>query len=114
MSENNRSQIPLPPVQPGGQNEVAAPAAAPVQPIAEHDPIKTLRARKGPIEVIALTAGLYKNQRIAKGTQFRIEKPEHLGSWMRCVDRTIQTEHEHYVREHKKKMFALERKSAGD
>lgn len=101
MAENRTPQMPPPPELPSGGEP-------------KYDAVKSLRARKGPIEVIALSNGLYKNQRIPKGKQFKIDKPEHLGSWMKCVDKTIQAEHAHYCREHKKKMQNIDRQSAGD
>lgn len=108
----NRSipPMPAPPVSQAGEQDQADEP----KKLAPNDPIKSLHARKGPIEVIALRPGLYKNQRIDKGKAFSIEKPEHLGSWMKCVDKTIQKEHEFYCREHKKRMQNLDRQSAGD
>lgn len=107
MSQNNRSQMPAPPVSTGGDSEQP-------QPIKKNDPIKSLHSRKGPIEVIALENGLYKGRRIIKGEQFKIESPKHLGSWMKCVDKTIQAEHEVYCKAHKQKFKEIDRLSAGN
>lgn len=113
-------QMPPPPVeQAGGDDETVAAEQSTTFPpeqtkIETKDPVKNLLTRKGPIEVIALTDGFVAPHRIKKGTTFKVSGPEKLGSWMKCVDKTIQKEHEHYCRAHKKKMQSLDRQSAGE
>lgn len=46
-----------------------------------------------PIKVVALRAGFYKQCRKVQGDEFEVEKFEHLGSWMKCVDKAIAKKH---------------------
>ncbi len=45
------------------------------------------------IEVVALAKGFYKQSRKVEGDKFTVPRLEDMGSWMKCVDPTMQKKH---------------------
>ncbi len=55
------------------------------------------------IAVVATAAGFHKGHRKSEGDAFTVAKFEELGSWMKCVDPTMQKKHEEHQRSLKEK-----------
>lgn len=55
------------------------------------------------IKVVALAKGFFAQDRKVEGDEFEVSSMKQLGSWMKCVDPTIQKMHEEAMRQKKKR-----------
>lgn len=91
---SNREMPPLP-----SQSQASEKSEASAQESAKVKPQK--------IEVIALMKGFYKQRRIKEGQKFFIDSMDQLGSWMKCVDKTLAKRHEDKLSAEKLKARAV-------
>jgi hypothetical protein len=62
--------------------------------------------KSGPIEVVALRKGFFKNHRKKPGDNFKVDSFDQLGTWMQCTDKVMQKKHEQAMAEKKAKIKA--------
>ncbi len=72
---------------------------------AEESAEKEVKPKKSvrKIEVVALRAGFWKNQRKNEGDLFEVESMEKVGDWMKCLDPVHEKQHLAMAKERKQK-----------
>lgn len=95
--------MPAPPavLKPPASNEVEVEKPSHTSEPAEADSVRVMVAPKGGIQVIALRAGYYKCSRKVADDKFFVSDMSKVGSWMRCIDKGLEQEHQDFMKQAK-------------
>ena len=103
MSENDKGMPVLSEesARPASQEKIIDDKPTMIDPGKTSSEIKTPKAPKVGIVVIAERAGFYNQQRIKKGLKFTIKGEKAFGGWFKCIDPVIEKKRLEYMKNKK-------------